>query len=128
VLLVPYFQARFQNGGLGLVLAFGSTEIVMVMACVWLAPRGALALGAPVGLGRPLYAGAATVAVFLGASSVPPLLRLPPMICVFAFFSLANGLIRWGELTGELARMMRRAQDAYHRQSGAKPGRRERSR
>jgi O-antigen/teichoic acid export membrane protein len=109
VLLVPYFQARFQNGGLGLVLAFGSTEIVMVMACVWLAPRGAFALGTLVDLVRALTAGAATLAVFWWFPPVTPWLRLPAMICVFAFFSLANGLVRWGELTRELTRMMRRA-------------------
>jgi O-antigen/teichoic acid export membrane protein len=104
VLLVPYFQARFQNGGLGLVLAFGSTEIVMVVACVWLAPRGAFSLGTLADLARALAAGAATLAVFWWFPPLTPWLRLPGLICVFAFFALANGLFRWGELappTGE---------------------------
>jgi O-antigen/teichoic acid export membrane protein len=108
VLLVPYFQARFQNGGLGLALALGSTEIVMVMACVWLAPRGAFALGTLVDLARALTAGAATLAVFWWFPSVTPWLRLPALIFVFAFFSLANGLFRWGELTRELTHIRRR--------------------
>jgi O-antigen/teichoic acid export membrane protein len=108
VLLVPYFQARVQNGGLGLVVAFGLTELVMVMACVWLVPRGALALGTLVDLVRALAAGAATLAVFWWFPPVTPWLRLPASIFVFAFFSLASGLVRWGELSRELARMTRR--------------------
>jgi O-antigen/teichoic acid export membrane protein len=109
VLLVPYFQERFENGGLGLVLAFGLTEIAMVMACVWLAPRGALTLGTLVDAVRAVAAGAATLAVFWWFPPVTPWLGLPASIFVFAFFSLANGLFRWGELSRELARMMGRA-------------------
>jgi O-antigen/teichoic acid export membrane protein len=107
VLLVPYFQARFQNGGMGLVLAFGSTEIVMIMASVWLAPRGAFAPGTLLDVLRALGAGAATLAVFWWFPPVTPWLRLPASILVFAFFSLATGLFRWGEVSRQLASMLR---------------------
>jgi len=109
LLLVPYFQARYQNGGLGLVLAFGLTEIVMVMVCVWLAPPGALTLGTLVDLVRALTAGAATLAVFWWLPPATPWLMLPASIFVFALFSLANGLFRWEELSRQLALMRRRA-------------------
>jgi O-antigen/teichoic acid export membrane protein len=109
VLLVPYFQARFQNGGVGLVLAFGSTEIVMIMAYLWLAPRGAFAPETLLDLMRALAAGAATLAVFWWFPPVTPWLRLPASILVFAFFSLATGLFRWGEVSRELAHMLRSA-------------------
>jgi O-antigen/teichoic acid export membrane protein len=107
ILLVPYFQARFQNGGLGLVVAFGLTEPLMVMACVWLVPRGAFAPGTLVDLVRALAAGAATLAVFWWFPAVTPCLTLPASIFAFAFFSLASGLVRWGELS-ELAHGTRR--------------------
>jgi hypothetical protein len=81
---------------MGLVLAFGSTEIVMIMACLWLAPRGAFALETLLDLMRALAAGAATLAVFWWFPPVTPCLRLPASILVFAFFSLATGLFRWG--------------------------------
>ena len=58
---------------------------------------------------RSHAAGAATLAVFRWFPSVTPWLRLPALIIVFAFFSLAIGLFRCGELSHELTRMMRRA-------------------
>jgi O-antigen/teichoic acid export membrane protein len=108
VLLVPYFEARFQNGGLGLVLAIGLTEIVMLMTCVWLAPRGVLAAGMLVDFARALAAGAATLAVFWWFPPIAPWLRLLALIFLFAFFSLTSGLFRWGEFSQQLASLMRR--------------------
>jgi O-antigen/teichoic acid export membrane protein len=107
VLLIPYFEARFQNGGMGLVLAFGSTEIVMIMACLWLAPRGAFTPETLLDFVRALAAGAATLAVFWWFPAITPWLMLPASILVFAFFALATGLFRWGEVSRQLTRMLR---------------------
>lgn len=107
VLLVPYFQARFQNGGMGLVLAFGSTEIVMIVACVYLAPPGVFALATLSDLVRALAAGGATLAVLWWLPPVTPWLMLPMSILVFALFSLATGLFRWTEVSRQLASALR---------------------
>ena len=38
IVLIPVCQARLGNGGVGSVLAFGSTEILMLAAFLWLLP------------------------------------------------------------------------------------------
>ena len=42
ILLIPVCQARLGNGGIGSVLAFGSSEVLMLAAFLWLLPRGAV--------------------------------------------------------------------------------------
>src|SRR5262249_49517654 len=44
VLLIPVCQARFGNGGIGLALALGATEILMLGGFLRLLPRGAVEL------------------------------------------------------------------------------------
>ena len=40
ILLVPVCQADWGNSGIGLVLAFGSAEVMMLIAFLLLLPRG----------------------------------------------------------------------------------------
>jgi O-antigen/teichoic acid export membrane protein len=65
VVLVPLFQARAGNGVLGVVVAFASSELVMIAAATALLPRGALRAGLFADMGRAVLAAAgAPLAVF----------------------------------------------------------------
>ena len=99
LVLVPLCQARFGNGGLGLVMAFGISEVVMVIALLALAPRGALDRDIVVDLGRVLLVGAGTMAVFHWVPVASPWLLVSGSVVLFAALSLAVGLVRRDDLS-----------------------------
>jgi O-antigen/teichoic acid export membrane protein len=103
LVMVPFFQTRFGNGGMGLVLAFGSTEVMMLAAYVWLAPPGAFEAAALLDLGRAVASGAATLALFSWLPPMAPWFALPASVVVFAGLALATGLVRWSEISSRLA-------------------------
>jgi O-antigen/teichoic acid export membrane protein len=39
-ILVPWFQARYGNGGLGICVSSVASELLMVASAIWLSPRG----------------------------------------------------------------------------------------
>jgi O-antigen/teichoic acid export membrane protein len=98
LVLVPLCQARFGNGGLGLVMAFGISEVVMVIALLALVPRGALDRDIVVDLGRVLLVGLGTMAVFHWVPVTSPWVLVSGSILLFAALSLAVGLVRRDDL------------------------------
>jgi O-antigen/teichoic acid export membrane protein len=77
-ILVPYFQARTGNGGLGICVATGISEFLMVVSGVYLAPRGLFDRSLLLSLVKVFFAGVAMVGVgralsdfhsFIGASA-----------------------------------------------------------
>jgi O-antigen/teichoic acid export membrane protein len=103
VLFVPFFQARSGNGGMGLVLAFGSTEVLMLGAMLWLAPRGAFDRGTLLDLGRAIACGVGTLALVRALPRTTPWLALPATVCVFATLALGTGLLRWRDISTRMA-------------------------
>ena len=103
-LLIPWFQRRVGNGGLGVCVAAGISEALMVTVGFWLAPRGLIDRPLLRGLGAALLAGAgmATVALLLAHLKVNPFLSAPLSV-------LAYGLCLWalGELDRERLYMIR---------------------
>jgi O-antigen/teichoic acid export membrane protein len=67
--LVPLFERRFANGGLGVVLALGMGELVMVTVAATLAPRGTFDRRMAADLGRALLVALGTAAIVPLASS-----------------------------------------------------------
>jgi O-antigen/teichoic acid export membrane protein len=93
ILLIPVCQARFGNGGIGLVLALGSTEVLMLTAYLWLMPRGALDRRALADFLRAAAAASGTVLIFSALPSITPWLGVPVCVAVFMALALAVGLV-----------------------------------
>jgi O-antigen/teichoic acid export membrane protein len=93
VLLIPICQVRFGNGGTGLVLAFGSTEVLMLTAFLWLLPRGAVDRSALLDFLRAAAVAAGTVLIFWALPSMTPWLAVPACVAVFMALALASGLV-----------------------------------
>jgi O-antigen/teichoic acid export membrane protein len=108
VVLVPVFQARLGNGAIGVVAAFGGAELVMIVAGLVLLPRGALARGVVVDMGRAIAAAAATLLVLRLAPGLTPLARVPLAALAFSIAAAAVGLLRPADLAGLAARLRRR--------------------
>jgi O-antigen/teichoic acid export membrane protein len=98
ILFIPLCQARFENGGIGLVLAFGSSEILMLIAVVWLLPRGAVYRGALVDFLRAAVSAAGTVAILWALPTITPWVAMPACVAVFMTLALASGLVRRTDL------------------------------
>jgi O-antigen/teichoic acid export membrane protein len=93
ILLIPVFQARLGNGGIGLGLAFGSTEVLMLTAFLWLLPRGALDRGALLDFLRAAAAASGTVLIFWVLPSMTPWVAVPACVAVFVALAFASGLV-----------------------------------
>jgi O-antigen/teichoic acid export membrane protein len=83
LVLVPMLQARTGNGGIGIVLAFGLSELFVLSGALVLLPRGTLTGAAVVDAGRAVGSGLLTVLLFWLIPPVNPWLGIP--LCVGAF-------------------------------------------
>jgi O-antigen/teichoic acid export membrane protein len=98
LLLIPACQTTFGNGGIGLVLAFGSTEVLMLIAYLWLLPRGAIGRSALFDLVRAGVAAGGTIAIFQLLPALSPWLAVPASIVLFIGLALVCGLILRADL------------------------------
>jgi len=87
-LLVPWFQCRAGNGGLGVCLASVLSEVLMVSAGVALLPRGVVDRALALRLLRALLAGGAMGALARLLASLTPWLAAPLSV-------LSYGLALW---------------------------------
>lgn len=90
--LIPHFQAHAGNGGIGVIVAFIASEVVVLAGSIYLLPRGSLGLKVLADVVRALGAAAATGAVLLALPSFSPVLAIPACVLIFAAISLALGL------------------------------------
>ncbi len=88
-LFIPLCQSRLGNGGAGLVISFGVSELVMLAAALWLLPRGTFDRRLLLDLGRALLAGAGSLLSVLWLPDYAAL-RLP--ICILVYVACAYGL------------------------------------
>lgn len=110
--LIPWFQRHHGNGGIGLVLAFGASEVIMFAAAIAILPRGTLDRSFGVDLGRSIAAAALTLLLFRWLPPLPPVAGVPLCIAAFAAAASALGLVRRDEvraLSGALSRRRARA-------------------
>ena len=115
--LVMLCQARLGNGGVGLVLAFGFTEILMLTTFLRLLPDGAVDRGMLLDLLRAVATAGATAGIFAVLPAMPPWLGVPACIAIFLAFALVSGLILIAELR-EVAELFRGRLESLR--SGAK--------
>lgn len=101
---VSWFQARFQNGGIGVVLSLAGGELVMVAwATVML--RRVLDVGVVTDLARALAAGAATIALMQLLPAIPAPLAVPLCVVAFAAMLVLTGLITRADAEAAWARV-----------------------
>lgn len=92
LLVVPYFQSRFGNGGVGIVLALACGELVMIGASVWLIRHF---IGRDMGLDavRAIGTGIATLTIMWLLPPISPFIRIPLCIGVFAGMAFVTGAV-----------------------------------
>jgi O-antigen/teichoic acid export membrane protein len=99
-LLIPLCQTRFGNGAIGLILAFVCVEILVLLAFIWLIPRGAIAPGSLLDCLRAGAVASGTTIVHWLLSPITPWLGVPVCIVVFIALLVAIGLVRKTDLEG----------------------------
>jgi hypothetical protein len=92
--LIPWCQDRFGNGGIGVVLSFSLSELVIIVAALLLIPRGALDRSSAFDVGRAVVAGALTLLALRALPAMSPFALLPLCIAVFAVLCVAVRLVR----------------------------------
>jgi O-antigen/teichoic acid export membrane protein len=97
VVLVPRFQASLGNGGVGVVVAFTVSELLMLVVALALVPRGTIDRGVVADLGRALLAGGGALLVVRGLP-LSPVAALPACIVSYAALAAALGLVRREDL------------------------------
>jgi O-antigen/teichoic acid export membrane protein len=104
VALVPLLEARAGNGALGLVLASGLGELVMLGTALAVMPKGALDPRLGLDLGRTVLAGAGALALVRVLPGLPLVAGILTCTAGFAGLGLAFGLVRLDELRALLRR------------------------
>jgi O-antigen/teichoic acid export membrane protein len=111
-LLIPLFQRRMGNGGLGVCVASVVSEVVMVGAGLKMAAPGVFDRSVWIGLLRALLAGAAMAAVGYMLASVTPFVAAPIALTVYLVTLWAVGGLnkeQLGILREAIARKRKRA-------------------
>jgi O-antigen/teichoic acid export membrane protein len=97
LVLIPWFQRHHGNGGIGVVTAFVSCELLVFLGLLSLMPRGS---AGPILVdgGRALLAALGTGALLHLLPSFSPWLAIPLCIAVFTVLSIMLGLVRRSDL------------------------------
>jgi len=109
LVLIPWFQYRTGNGGIGVTVAAVISEVVIFAGGLMLMPRGTLSGAVFVDGFRALCCGLATWALFQVLPPLPPWLGIPFCIAAYAALSSAVGLLRREDVR-MLASLLRRNQ------------------
>ena len=108
LLLIPLCQARFSNGGIGVMLSFAGGELVMVAGAVRLLPRGTLDRRIALDVFRAGVAGAGTLTIVQWFGNVSPVVTIPGCILVFTLLAVAVRLVTRADLAAIAGLLSRR--------------------
>ncbi|HUM09628.1 MAG TPA: oligosaccharide flippase family protein [Myxococcaceae bacterium] len=97
LVLIPWFQRRTGNGGIGVVTAFVGCELLVFLGLLTLMPRGT-ARPVLVDGGRALLSALGTGALLHWLPPLSPWLAIPLCIVVFTLLSILSGLVRRHDL------------------------------
>jgi PST family polysaccharide transporter len=100
VFLVPAFQTYWGNGGLGIVVALGLGELIMLVFFAMVIPSGTLDSRTLLDVAGALFASIGTLTLFQTLPSLTPWLGIPLCVMVFGLFALTVGLVSPAELIG----------------------------
>jgi O-antigen/teichoic acid export membrane protein len=107
LVLVPYFQARHGNGGIGVVVAFAASELLMFVAAVLIVPRGALSAALFLDLGRAVVLAGGTLLVAVALPAGAPVLTGAAAAVTFAVLAVGLRLVSRSDLRA-LGHVLRR--------------------
>jgi O-antigen/teichoic acid export membrane protein len=93
LVLIPIFQQRTGNGGIGVVAAFVASEFVVFGGAIFLL-RQSLGLDIAVDMARALGSAALTLLLFSWMPPLSFLVRAPVCVITFLLCSLGLGLVR----------------------------------
>jgi len=93
IALIPVFQERFGNGGMGVVVAFGLSEFVVCAGALFILRRNTLQLATALDVFRAIGSAALTLLLFHLLPPLPPWAGLPLCVTAFASSSFALGLM-----------------------------------
>jgi len=94
LILIPFFQRSTGNGGLGVVVAFATSEAVVFAGALFLLPRGSFGASTALDVGRALGSAVLTALLFRFLPPLPLYVGLPACILAFSLCSVALGLVR----------------------------------
>jgi O-antigen/teichoic acid export membrane protein len=94
LMLIPIFQQRTGNGGIGVAAAFVASEIVVFGGAIFLLRREILRLDVAVDIARALGSAALTLLLFWWMPPLPFLLGVPVCVIAFSLCSVGLGLVR----------------------------------
>jgi O-antigen/teichoic acid export membrane protein len=89
--LIPWFQARAGNGGLGVCVASVASEVLMVAAGIWLAPARFFDRAFGIAVARGLCAGGAMIATAFALSRMTLFVAAPLSVASYAVSLWAVG-------------------------------------
>jgi O-antigen/teichoic acid export membrane protein len=93
ILLIPFCQARYGNGGIGVVMSFAISELVVFGGCIFVLRRQTFEPAMGLDVARALAAAAATAGLFRLLPAFSPWLGMPLCVAAFAAIAMAVGLI-----------------------------------
>jgi len=94
LVLIPIFQQRTGNGGIGVVAAFVASEFVVFGGAIILLRREGLGLDILVDMTRALGSAALTLLLFWWLPPLPFLVGVPVCVIAFLVCSVGLGLVR----------------------------------
>jgi O-antigen/teichoic acid export membrane protein len=89
--LIPWFQRRFHNGGLGICVASVASEVLMLVAASWIAPKGILDRLVVRTLLSALLAGGAMAGLAYALRDVTVFLSIPLVVLAYLAVLFATG-------------------------------------
>jgi O-antigen/teichoic acid export membrane protein len=98
--LIPYFQRRSGNGGLGVVTAFVACEPLILAGMLVLIPRGMLGRSFLLDGARAIGSAVLTGALLRLVPTLTPWVAIPACIAVYAAATIAVGLVRADDVRG----------------------------
>lgn len=94
LVLIPLFQERTGNGGIGVVVSFVVSEIVLVAGAMYLLGRKCLGPEILIDMARALGSAAFTLLLFWWMPPLPFLIGVPVCVIAFSLCSFGFGLVR----------------------------------
>jgi O-antigen/teichoic acid export membrane protein len=97
-ILIPWFQARYGNGGLGVIVAFALSELIMFAGLIAMMPRGVLRLESIVEAAKAIGAAVVTLVLLRSIPALPPAAGIPVNVVVFFAVAFALKLVDSSDL------------------------------
>jgi len=97
-LLIPWFQTRYGNGGVGVVVSYALSEFVVFGGAIALMPPKTLSLRYAVDGAKAAVSAAVTVLLLRAVPGLPPWAGIPLCVVLFAGVAFALGLVQRSDL------------------------------